>query len=193
MSHNIDYRSYPENVDRQKVLDDLNHYVAMEDWQEGSGGLLHGIRWYDFTPPCEDYSAAMKFLKKNDKGNYDNLAVRYFVYEQNERGKKRIDAAKTACVDAYRKYQAKEDVLYPTTITSAFVGCKACGSKLSREHLHSNYCPVCRADLRPETTKNAIAAAKKRWKDAQVRVEQAEKANRGRAKHMWLIKFEYHT
>ena len=32
-----------------------------------------------------------------------------------------------------------------------YIGCKKCGSKLSRKYLTGNYCPLCKNDLRSAT------------------------------------------
>lgn len=192
MSHEIRYFTYKETVDKKSVQRECDHYAAMEDWQEGCSGLFRPIRWLDFSI-CEDYDAAMRTIQNLDRHDYDQLAVKYYEYEQNESGKKKIQALKDACNEAYKAFRAKDEVLYVNTVKSAFVGCKKCGSKLARDSLRSNFCPVCRADLRSDTTKTAIASAKKKWENAQKKIEDAEKANRGKKKVMWLVKIEFHT
>ena len=39
---------------------------------------------------------------------------------------------------------------------SEFVGCKHCGSKINREYIKSNACPVCRGDMRSDTTQKRL-------------------------------------
>lgn len=54
------------------------------------------------------------------------------------------DAAK-----AYFDYDSKNRITEYRT--SEYIGCKKCGSKLSSKYLTSNYCPLCKEDLRSAT------------------------------------------
>lgn len=190
MSHNICYRSYLEKCDPKKVKAELDHYVAMEDWQEGCSGLSNIIRWYGDVKPLDGYDAAKEFIDAHDRRNYDNLAVRYYAYD-NPETQKRKDLAE-AMKTAHSVYQQRCGILYPATLSSEFIGCKHCGSKLARKFLLKNTCPICGHDLRTKTMLNAIDTAKKRWQKAQEDYEAYVKTA-GKKKVMWLVKFEYHT
>lgn len=189
--HNIDYRSFPENVDKKKVKAEIDDYVAHEDWQEGASGLSSPIRWYETTPPCADYDDAKAFIDAHDNGWYDNLAVRYFKHNPVSGNKKKELEDKVNL--AREKSNRLSSALYPQTLKSEFIGCKDCGSKLARRLLKTNFCPVCRADLRPETTLSAIRAADEKLKKAQDALCTYVKAHRTVNKIMWLVKYEYHT
>lgn len=190
MAHNIEYRSYDENIHRDFVKRELDHYVSQVDWEEGCSGLYNGIRWLDNVPVRSDYEAAEQYLMDNDRGDYDNLAVRYYEYKRKNTKQAMALAEKSKAAAA--EYRKRDDAVWAETLTSAFVSCKACGSRLSRLHLRGNFCPVCRADLRPETTIKAIERAKEK-------LEKAQKAEKEYAKQhsdkrvRWLVKFEYHT
>ena len=43
MSHNIEYRTYKEDVDKNKVKNELDIYVAHADYGEGCSGLYNPI------------------------------------------------------------------------------------------------------------------------------------------------------
>lgn len=189
MSHNIDYYSCPENCDRAKVKAEIDHFVAMEDYYEGCTGLYHTIRWIE-TEIYPDYETAQKAIVKMDRGDYDNLAVRYYDYlpyfdaKVNElEGKKSI---------LYKKYRELDSVIYPGTLRSAYITCKVCGSKLSRTKLTGNNCPLCKNSLLPDSYKKRIQAAKKKFEKAS---DDLRKYKRSKAQKrvMWLVKFEYHT
>ena len=190
MAHNVEYRDYPENCDRNKVKKELDSYVAHVDWQEGCRGLYNSIRWLDTIPEQSNLDAAHEVIEKLDRGDYDNLAVRYYAYERLPAGKTaEYDAAVKAAEDAYA---LRARVIYPQTLQAQFVGCKQCGSKLARMYLRTNNCPVCHADMRPEHILKAIAAAKNKVTAA------AQKRYEYVCKHApknvrWLVKFEYHT
>lgn len=189
MSHNIQHRMYPENVNRQDVKKEIDHYVSMEDWQEGCSGLYHSIRWIE-TEICPDYMSAMKKLESLDRGDYDNLAIRFYDCLPFEDAKlKELEEKKAV---AWEKYLQVSHIIYPKTIKAAYITCKVCGSKLSRARLTGNDCPLCKTSLRPDHLKDRIKAARDRFEKAgenvrQYRMKKAKKEVR------WLVKFEYHT
>ena len=184
--HNIEHHTYPENVNKQKVYKELKNYVEHECWQEG--GSLEPIRW-ETGVILKSREEAEKWIESHDRGWYDQLAVRYEHPMTTNSNTKQFDEK---IMKAYENYNSKESVVYPHTRTSEFIGCSKCNSRLSRTHLNNNFCPVCNADLRPETTLKAIKAAKLKWEKAQN--EKREYLRKHAKKEiLWMVKIEYHT
>lgn len=189
MSHNIELFDYSEKVNRKAVQKELDHYAAMEDWQEGCQGLYRDIRWIE-SPVYANYDEASKAIDKLDRGDYDQLAVKYHYYhpprdDKTEELKRKVLAAG----DEYRK---RDSAVYPRTVTSAMISCKKCGSKLAREYLRTNFCPVCRTDMRPEYIMKSIQAAKNKMLRAEKEVSDYY-TKKGKKEVRWLVKIEYHT
>lgn len=187
--HNIEHYDYPEKVNKKTVQSELNDYVSYETRGEGGGGI-DPIRWNDVV--CKSYDDAIKWIESHDKGWYDCLAVKY-----EEPIKSLTKSAKEAELEqkeleARKLYGDRSNALYPRTRTSEFIGCSKCGSRLANKYLNSNFCPVCRADLRPETTLNSIRAAKDKWERAKNALKDYQ-MNHGRKEVRWLVKIEYHT
>lgn len=190
MSHNVELFTYSEKVDKNKVQAELDDYVAHEDWQEGCTGLFHSIRWLEGTV-YEDREKAEEAIDRLDRNNYDCLAVK-FKCPMPFRDAKLIELNQK-CKDTHNEYVNRECAVYADTITSAFIGCKACGSKISRTHLRPrNNCPVCRADLRPEYMLKSIQTAKDRWEKAKKTADEYYK-RKSKKEVCWLVKIEYHT
>ncbi|WP_394969896.1 hypothetical protein [Candidatus Allofournierella merdipullorum] len=194
MSHNIQYRDYPENVDKDKVFSELSIYVQNECWQEG--GHLNPIRWVP-APVCESIDAAQQYIETHDRGWYDCLAVRYREPIRGKESKAYLDLVKrrAKAADRYNKMYRE---LYAATVTAAFIGCKSCGSKLSREHLltrtRSNQCPLCGADLRPASTLEKIQKARDSMEEINKKMEQeACRMAKTNGTVRWLVKIEFHT
>ena len=185
--HNIEHHVYPENVNKNKVFTELNDYVEHECWQEG--GSLGAIRWENY-PILETRKEAEDWIQKHDRGWYDNLAVRFKspIKMNNEKTKQLAEETRKTCQE-YRQRSAK---LYKDTVTSAYIGCKSCGSKLSREHLKTNNCPLCHAELRPEHMLKSVAAAFNKYERA-VKAENEYIQKHSKKEICWLVKIEYHT
>lgn len=182
---------YYDCKERDKKAEEasLAEYVENECWQEG--GHISPIRWLSHEPfACKD--DAKKFLEQQDKGWYDCLAVRYKAPLDT---KVLRDAQKAEAV-AWSKYNALQSADYPSTLSSEFISCRNCHSKLNRLALmqpgnRRNICPVCKADLRPQSTLDRINRALKATEKAQKRTRQAER-NAKKQEVRWLIKIEYH-
>jgi hypothetical protein len=162
----------------------------MEDWQEGCSGLGHPIRWLESVGICASYDEAEKCIRDHDRKWYDQLAVRYYEPARGFSDKKseELKAKVKATYDAYRA----KDCIWAKGLKAEYVVCRNCGSRLKREYIKSNRCPVCSGDLRPDSTLEAVKAAEQRWKKAQAAsnsyiCDHAKKAVK------WLVKIEYHT
>ena len=189
--HNIHHADYPLNVNKKSVQTEWDQYAAHEDWQEGCTGLDKNIRWIE-SPVYETYEEAEKAIEKLDKGWYDQLAVKYKDNIPLTTKSEKLKELEQKVSDAYKEYDKRSSALYVKTRTSEYIGCSACRSRLSSKHLVSNRCPVCHADLRPETTLKLIAAAETKWKKAQQAIkEYIDKHSKKEVR--WLVKIEYHT
>ena len=189
MSHNIEYFTYPLNISKEKVKKELDGYVARADWQEGCTGLFRPIRWIE-NPVYESHEEAAKAIDRMDTHNYDQIAVRYKYKEMKPDAK--YDEMSKKADELYKEYNKRDKKLYAETLTSDFIGCKECGSRLNRKMLKSNFCPVCEKDLRPEYMKKSIQTAKDKWVKAKdSAAEYLQK--KAKAEIMWIVKIEYHT
>lgn len=193
--HNIHYSTYPEKVNKKSVQKEWDNVAAHEDYLEGATGLPGDIRWIDKT--LDDYDEAMKYIEEKDSGWYDQLAVKYLEYPKNLKKTKKHETLETRLKEEMTKLNELQGKIHYADTKSTYVGCKKCGSRINTTYLRANYCPVCREDLRPESTLQRIEGYKEKIKDLQKQLKQEEKKlnekNRKAATVMWLVKVEYHT
>lgn len=204
MSHNIEYRSYPEKVDKKAVVADLNDYVRHVDWQEGASGLLYPIRWLT-DDPRPNYEDAQEFLKKHDKGYYDNLAVRYLVPKGDATHRIETAVAKhaSAADKAFQAYNILREKLLADFMETKtrYIGCKHCGSRLSKDYLKDAVCPLCKMSLlsdtataRLEKAREKVLQTKKDLTAAKTKAGETMQKETGKYFTVkWLVKYEYHT
>ena len=76
MGHSINYATYPENVDKQRVQAYWDEVAMHEDYQEGCTGLPDSIIWHN-KPVLSNYEAAQNWIEEHDSNWYDQIAVRY--------------------------------------------------------------------------------------------------------------------
>ncbi len=199
MGHNVHYDTCNDTEKAMKSCEAYwNDYAAHEDWQEGCCGLSKPIRWVN-KPICENYEEAERYIGEHDCGGYDQLAVRFYDYGKVE-PTKTYNTLKERSERLERRYIELRDNIHYKGVKSAYVSCRGCGSKLASTYFGDrikNKCPVCMADLRPESTlqliENAKENAEKARKDFKAEEKKLQQKTKSKAKLKWLVKIEYHT
>ncbi len=190
MGHNIEYYDYSENKSKREITDELDEYVKHRTWEEGSYGLPCPINWIDKV--CNTREEAIEYIKSVDNGQYNQIAVKY--KDCKEYGKATKDL-KTRVSEARSKAYAAEHKVHYADVKAEFITCHTCGSKLARKYLHSNYCPMCRYDMRPESALQKIARLNEIVSELEAKFETAKRkdAQKKNGPIKWLVKIEYHT
>lgn len=195
MSHEVRLNDYPLTCNKEKIEAEYNAAARIAGRQEGSSGLGKKIRWNNLATPLESREAAEKWIDDHDNGWYDQLAVTYYDYGNIESSAKFRDLEKRLHTE-WEKVKKKKSELYPATLTSEFIGCKDCGSRLKRVLLKKNVCPVCGADLRPETTlksiRSSVEKVKQLKKEYVLYEKKLEERKKKKASVRWLVKVEWH-
>ena len=200
--HNIEYRTYDVSADKEDIRRNISSYVSAQTYLEGGSGISK-IRWLDDAGVLDNEDAAIDYLKANDNRNYDCLAVRFCSFDHDISSPK-LTELREKRKSLYNAWAACDRESYVATLSSAFVSCKHCGSRLNTvmikrgiSNCRKNFCPVCLEDLRPATALKKIEAAKTRYDKADAAMEKERKALEKKlshqAKEKWLVKFEYHT
>ena len=190
--HNIRYFDYDEKVNKDKVVDQLEKFAQAETFGEGGGGLPSRIRWLDRT--FDTYDEAVEYIEQEDQKTWYNcMAVKYHETKRGKEPKKLIDLRQRV-INLRQVANQIENEPHFKDAKSQYVGCKKCGSKLNKDYI-GNICPVCRNDLRPESTLKKITRSKEVLKEAQKKLEKEERdfAKSHKGKVRWLVKIEYHT
>lgn len=194
MGHEKQYVTYPESVNKKSVQSEWDAIVRQICWQEGASGLCSSIRWIDKI--CASYEEAEEYIKRHDNGWYDQLAVKYLDYSGVQPDKKLLELQKRVNI-LYEVYLQKANNIHYAGAKAKYITCKCCGSSISREHLRGNHCPVCKADMRPDSTQQRIVSAKASYENALCTLKAEQKKYQEKckkqAKVRWLVKIEYHV
>lgn len=202
MGHIIQHRTYEENVNKKLVQAEWDHYAAMEDWQEGCSGLPGKIRWINHT--CNNYDEAMEYIEKTDSGWYDQLAVKYLEYPELKKSKT-LSTMEEQLEKLQKKRNEITSKIHYANVKSNFISCRNCESKINSRYFTEkvpnyirlkNTCPVCKSDLRPQSTLDSIKNIEEKIKELQKKIdtERRKIVEKGKKKTTvkWLVKIEFH-
>ena len=158
------------------------------------GGLPGKIRWID-SKVFKDREEAVDYIDRTS-GNYEQIAVKFLEFDGKIEPSSKMISLKArfdAELDKQEEYSKKHSV---KTFKAAHIGCPNCGSKLNRELLKNEKCPLCNTDLRSKTTLEALAKYVANANAIQAQYKEEEIKNKERylkkAKEKWLVKIEYH-
>lgn len=188
-----------ETDDKRKIQAECDEWgdYNCDPYERGGfgGGLGSGIK---FTSNVfNDYEQAANYLD-GTFGRYDQTAVRYWKYPkrtQTETEKKLAERVQKT----YKAYSELSNKAHYSGVKSQYIACPHCGSRLATEYCGktwNNNCPVCKKEMRPQTTLDRIASLKKSWEDAQKQLKDEQKKNdeknKKNAKLCWAVACEVH-
>lgn len=184
MGHVVGYLSEKENCNRKLVMS-----AIVERAERDGDGYDGGVKWHDEVKPLANRDEAEAFIRAKDNGWYDDHAVRYYDYS-GAKVTKKIGELQTKARELAEKRAAYEKEHSVRTFKAALISCHKCGSKLAREYLKSDRCPLCYTDLRSDTTLETLKKYEERKKEVLEQIEKEKQKQTGEVR--WLIKYEYH-
>lgn len=185
--HNICYREYPESTSKREITESVIRIVA----RSGDGYGTDSIKFCDDVI-CDNYGAAQTYLEAIDTAFYGGYAVRCYDFSKVKDPKK-VGELEKKIAETLANKKAFAEAHSIKNQKAAFIGCPECGSKLNRERLHSNQCPLCYQELRSASTMERLASYDNRIAEYHEQIKQERLKNKKKAAVMWVVKFEYHS
>lgn len=183
--HMTEYFTYSEKKSKEKIFAELNSYVSK---RTENHECISKIRWMEgekYVYPCEEDAEEAISRIDLESGLYDDcIAVKFRKVEEDR------NLRAKACA-AWAAYHEAENVVVAKSFKAQLVGCKKCGSRLNREYLKSNFCPLCGADMRSETELHRIQRLREKAEDAEKKIIEAKRKSK-KGKVYWLVKIEWH-
>lgn len=195
MGHELRYFDFKYEASTKYITESLQDCARRNS---DAGGLYYGVQFKDITP-FASRDEAYAYIQRVDK-DYLNICVPYLDYPNIKVDESKLKELNDRYVALHQEYYARRDRQFYTTETvkSQYLGCKECGSRLAVKYLRGNRCPLCGAEMRPDTEMKRLDALKARFDKAgddlaKARAKEEEKAKKGvKPTKMWLCKIEYH-
>lgn len=188
MGHEVNFRTFDKNTS----VEEMHKHSVMwafthVDREENPSGSYDNP-WYKHDRVFGTYEEACDFLKR--EGAYNDGCVMYREPKGRSAKMKNISERIINLKVKRAEFEEKHDV---RNRKSEFIGCTKCKSKVAKEFLNSNKCPVCGTDLRAEyiTAKINDYCEKVKALEREYRSEEKKQAEKGIVK--WVVKTEVHN
>lgn len=186
MGHCVKHSTYSATWTLERIAQDVIDYV-------NHSGDCYGTDCVKMptNKVFDTYEEAEAYIRKIDSGDYDGIAVKYLDFSGAEDSNKTKEL-RAKIADTVQK---QKDYISAHSVKSqkaAYIGCRSCGSKLNKERLRGEHCPLCGTDLRAVSTLERINSFKMRIDEYDKKITQEKLKQKKKAKIQWLVKFEYH-
>lgn len=187
MGRLISYAVFDKDIDKDEVIAEIERDM---EFNHSDSCAYHGpLRWHTATV-YECYEDAEAAIRDFDRGFYDDHAVLF--HDARDLDNAAIRRFDKQISDTKQKLRDYIDSSHVNTRKAAFIGCPCCGSKLSREHLYRDTCPLCHTDLRSETVLSRIKGYEDKIEELKKKIVEERKKLASKAPVKWLVKYEFH-
>lgn len=186
MGHCIMHNTYPSTWTLKQVQADVVEYVRHNGDRYGTNSVR-----VPTEKVFDTHAEAEAYIEKVDRHDYDGIAVKFLDFS-NVKDTAKIEGLRAKIRETVQKqndYIASHSVKKQK---AAYIGCSSCGSKLNKEKLRGERCPLCNTDLRAKSTLERIASFHAKVEEYDKKIVQEQLKQKKKAKVMWLVKYEYH-
>lgn len=186
MGHAVMHNVYPATWTLKQITDDVVEYVRHSGDRYGTDTVR-----VPTEKVFDTYEDAEAYIEKVDGHDYDGIAVKFldFTGVEDSQKIKELRAKIAETVQKKNEYIKSHSV---HTQKAAYIGCQSCGSKLNKEKLRGERCPLCQHDLRAASTLERILSFDKKVEEYDKKITQEHLKQKKKAKVKWLVKYEYH-
>lgn len=198
MGHAIAMLTFDEKMAKSKIQAECDEWgdYNCDPMERGGccGGLGSPINFTSIV--FNSYEEAEEYLE-GTTGNYRQMAVKYKVYPEVKPSAVQADLERRI-----KEYRDRIDDLnkpHYANVKQTTVKCKHCGSVLATTYCGRTYynnCPVCRNDIRPESTLAKIEQYKTTIKELEQKcrteVDKQHAKMENKVTYNWMVCCEVH-
>ena len=113
--------------------------------------IVKGTETFESFEDAEEYAESI-----SDKWRRKYNICLPFKDTTESKETQKIAELKERIRQTYEKRDSYIETHHVKSFKAAFIGCQRCGSKINREYLRNDHCPICHAELRSETVIKTI-------------------------------------
>lgn len=198
MGHACQILTFKETTSKRTIAAECTEWgdYNCDPYEHGGHCDCGGIEPYYTNRLFDSYEEAVEYLDKTF-GNYRQTAVRYKKYPTTKPTKAMEDLKRR--ISEYEARIAELNKPHYAFVKVKTVKCKCCGAVLPTAYCGKSYhnnCPVCKSDLRPETSLSKIDNYKATIKELTAKLKAEQKKldakNEKKATIYWAVACEVH-
>ena len=191
MGHCTDYIVVNKKKDIMGVAQDFAIYNS--DRRENPSGsydnlldILEGTVYEDYDSACIKASELERL-----RGSYNDFAIPFYesIKQEPTKQMQNIEKRLDKIIVDREEYEKKHSI---KNLSSKLVTCKHCESKLAKDFLKRNKCPVCGKDLRSQYILDRIIKYDEDYKKLNKQLVEIKKKRNKKGPIKWLVKVEVH-
>lgn len=191
MGHATDYIVVDKKKDILPAAENFAIYNV--DRCENPSGSYHNILDVLEGTTYRDYDTAYKKAQEleRERGSYNDFAIPFYEEVKQEPTKQMLNLEKRLekLQDDKAEYEKKHSV---KTLSSKLITCKHCESKVAKDFLQRETCPVCGEDLRSQYILDRLKKYNEDYRRLSRELRDVEKKRSKKGPVKWLVKVEVH-
>lgn len=173
--------SFSENKSKSDILESINNVISMV-----TNKKISKINWINDSI-CKNYEDASASLKTIINSEYDAFAVRYLKVAKVRRSKE-LEDLEQKYNTVFGELRKLSEMNYVKGLKINYVTCKNCGSKLKKEYVYRDYCPLCGECLLPKAYQNKLKSTERKLKQIEEELnKEKERLRMESNKVEWLV------
>ena len=188
--HYVTYMEFPENATAREMAEERALVIEENGDYDCGGELLSDDSGFKLHPEivCPSREDAEERIKQLDRGWYDDHGVKFTIANPT----KAMENLKTRIGDMRSKKRAYIESHHITNRKADTITCPKCGSRLNLAYMKSDFCPLCRTDLRSQTVLSHIEKYDKDIADKEKQYREMERKCKKKVETRWLVKLVFH-
>ena len=191
MGHCTDYIVVDKKKNIMGVAQDFAFYNT--DRYENPSGRYHNSLDVLEGTVYDDYDSAYEKALELERlrGSYNDFAIPFYssVKQKPTKQMGNIEKRMEKIIVDKKEYEEKHSI---KSLSSKLVTCKHCESKLAKDFLKRNNCPVCGKDLRSQYILDRIKKYDEDYKKLNKQLTEIKKKRNKKGPIKWLVKVEVH-
>lgn len=191
MGHAIDYIVVDKREDIWQAAADFAFYNV--DRHENPSGRYHNTLDVLEGTIYEDYDTAFRKADELERarGSYNDFAIPFYSEIKQELTKQMLNLNKRLekLQSDKDEYEEKHSV---KTLSSKLITCKHCESKIAKDFLKRESCPVCGEDLRSQYILDRLKKYSEDYRKLSRELRDITKKRSRKGPVKWLVKVEVH-
>lgn len=177
---------FKEKTSIKDIQEEL--YDAFENERGAQEPVHQSLKLLDNLSIFDSREEAENYINNHSEEFYRrfNVGVKYKNYD-NIKPTKNMQNLERRISETEKKMKDYEKAHSVSTFKAEFVGCPDCKSKLKRDLLKSEKCPVCGTDMRSNTTITTLDNYKKKIKELKKQYTEEQKKMKNKAEIYWLV------